>query len=186
MNKQEHRAKLLAERNALKPEFVKNMSKLICENLLSTELYKNAEVIAAYMSFKNEVDLSDFIKSALKDGKRVAVPITHRENSEIFLAEILVSEEFVKGDYGINVPKSAKKLENTEIDLMLVPGIVFDFSGGRIGWGKGYYDRLIAKSSIKKTVGVCYEFQLCGTVERKKHDCLLDYIVTESELVICE
>lgn len=186
ISKKEHRSKLLAERNALTPESVRQMSKTICENLISTDIYKKSKVIAAYMAFKNEVDLSLLIQNAFENQKRVLIPVTDNKNSDIFLAEIDKSTEFINGDFNIKVPKNPKKADFTGIDLMLVPGIVFDFSGGRIGWGKGYYDRLIAAASVKKTIGICYEFQLCGTVERYEHDCLLDYIVTESELVICE
>ena len=171
------------KRAELSKSCAREMSLQICENFANTELYKNAKSLGLYMSIRNEVDLSHLINRAFADKKRVFVPITDKDNKDIELFEITGDMSFCVGDFGIKVPE--KKIKCEGVDVMLVPGLGFSFHGARVGWGGGYYDRLIPKMSAV-TVGVCYEFQLVGTIETEPHDLFMNYILTESEMVICD
>jgi len=184
LNKQELRSKIKKERGALDPEFMKKVSETICERFTKTSLYKDAKTIAVYMSIKNEVDLMPLIKRAFEDEKNVLVPVINPINDEIFLAHLNCGDTMKQGLFGIPEPENAIRAKAEKVDVMLVPGLAFDYSGARIGWGKGYYDRLsLGMDAI--LVGVAYEFQICGTMETEPHDVKMHYIIDESEMVVC-
>ena len=63
-----------------------------------------------------------------------------------------------------------------------MPGIAFDKHGARVGFGKGCYDKFLAKTQAVK-VGFCYDFQLCDEIETDKHDILMDYLVSEKGIL---
>lgn len=181
MNKGELRLYIKEKRNRLSNGFVKETSEQICRILLESEIYKQSSFIAAYMSFKNEVSTDLIIKTAFEDGKRICVPVT--ENDKIFLSEIYPEDEFICGAFGIREPKIKRKALGA--DLIAVPGLAFSKDGSRLGWGGGFYDRLLAETDAV-SVGMCYDFQLCGGIETETHDKKTDYIVTESGVIACE
>jgi 5-formyltetrahydrofolate cyclo-ligase len=90
--------------------------------------------------------------------------------------------DMARGAYGILEPVSIKKAEVSDIDLIIVPGIAFDINGGRCGFGKGYYDRLLCESKAKK-IGLCYDFQLVREIETDEHDIPMDMIITERRII---
>lgn len=182
MNKQILRSEIKEKRNALLIDFVREKSKKTEENIIKSELYKNSKVIALYMSIKNEVDLSGLIKKAFNDKKRVLVPVT--EGEDIYFCEIFPDSEVLEESFKILVPKKKIRVEKNTPDLCFVPGIVFDKKGARIGWGRGYYDKLLENTSFDK-VGVCYDFQVMEKIETQGHDIKMDYLITESELINC-
>lgn len=169
-----------AKRGELDLHEVNEKSSMICRRFTETTIYKNTEIIACYMPIKNEVDLCELIDKAFSDGKRICIPVTVGE--DMYFSEIYSDEAMEDGKFGIKEPENKRKIN--DIDVILTPGLAFDCYGGRIGWGKGYYDRAI-KNSGALTVGICYEFQICDKVETEIHDCRMDYILTESELIVC-
>lgn len=168
------------KRGALGEAMVEEKSNIMCRRFAETDIYKSAQMIAFYMPIKNEVNLAMLMNKAFSDGKRVCVPVVNGD--DMFFSEITGAEMMKEGRFGIKEPQKRKK--TNAADLILVPGLAFDFYGGRVGWGKGYYDRAL-EGSAAKFVGICYEFQLCGIVETEPQDCRMDYILTESELVVC-
>ena len=183
MNKSCLRAQMKEERMLLSEHEVREKSGIICKRLTKTVLYKNARSIAIYLPIKNEVDPRPLAAKAFSDKKRVFVPVTDIEADSIFLSEIFEDSSYKTGAFGIKEP-AVKRRALTPPELIIVPGLAFDFAGGRVGWGKGFYDRLCA--DVKSVlVGVAYEFQLVGAVASEPHDRKMDYILTESELVVC-
>jgi len=89
------------------------------------------------------------------------------------------------GAFGISEPKAQIPVPEEEIDVILVPGIAFDKKGGRIGFGKGYYDRLLSRTKAVK-IGLCHAVQLVEDTFCEPHDVRMDYVITESELIVCE
>ncbi len=185
MNKQLLREKIKKERSVLKKEWVEKTSFDICKIFLESDIYKNAKVIGVYMSFKNEVCLDKIIKSAFADKKRLCTPITDLENDIIYFAEIFKDDVFSKGAFGIKEPEVKKKIDIKDVDAALVPGLLFDFCGARIGFGKGFYDKLLEKSDAV-LVGVGYSFQLFDFIPSFEHDKKMNYIITEEGLIACE
>ena len=88
------------------------------------------------------------------------------------------------GAYGILEPETVVPVAPERLDLVLVPGVAFDKNGGRIGFGKGYYDRFLQKTSAK-TVALCYGFQIVPDCFSESEDYPMDYIVTEDEVIAC-
>ena len=147
-----------------------------CENLIKTEEYKNAKCVCVYMSAFGEVDTSHIIADCQKNNKRILVPITNVETTTLSLAEF--SGEFEKGAYGINEPETKVFAKFDEPDFIVIPGICFDKKGNRIGFGKGYYDRLLSETRGFKA-GLCYNFQVTDAIDSDIHDVKMDAIITD-------
>ena len=125
------------------------------------------------------------MEEALREGKRVLLPKVR--GREIYLGEIKALEKDVeKGSFGILEPKevSFKKVSPQEIDLVILPGIAFDLKGGRIGYGKGYYDRFLRKLPKRiPLIGLAYDFQVVKNIFGKKHDRRVSKVITETRII---
>ena len=104
------------------------------------------------------------------------------ETNTLSLFCIENAEELHKGAYGILEPSTKRPVAENDIDVIIVPGLAFDRRGGRMGFGAGYYDRLLIKTNAVK-IGLCYDFQLMDSVPSEEHDVPMDYIITEKEIV---
>lgn len=149
--------------------------KAIYENIVGSDLYKNAESIFVYLSMADEIDTRRIIKKALSDGKKVYVPKIRKKM--IMDAVLLKSmEDLIVGDFDIETSSQEEITDST--DLSLVPGLCYDENKYRIGFGGGYYDKYIADHS-STYLGLFYSQCRIDQVPRKSHDQKLDYIVTE-------
>ncbi len=178
------RAQIRKIRNAMTADECAKKSRSITELFLGTDFYKSASTILFYLSAKNEADTFNAIKAALADGKKTAVPITDTKTNTLTLSYIDSLDCLKEGAFGILEPKLIIPCEDCDIDVAAVPGLVFDRNGGRIGYGKGYYDRLFCRLNAVKTA-LCYDFQLVERVCTEQHDVPMDFIITESEIVDC-
>ncbi len=170
------------KRNSMPQCEVREKSLKAAENFLNTDAYKNAKCLMLYMPLGNETDTSLILQKALSDGKRVVVPVSDRSNTDIVPCVIDEDTKFTKGAYSISEPDKLNPINESEIDVVLVPGIAFGKDGGRIGFGKGYYDRFLNRTKAVK-VGFCYDFQLYETVPSDKHDVAMDYIITNQIII---
>ena len=88
--------------------------------------------------------------------------------------------QFVPGRFGIPEPEGGSPVSLSELDLMVVPGVGFDLHGHRLGYGRGYYDRVLAGESRRPTlVGLCFEQQVVDRLPRDPHDVCVDLLITE-------
>ncbi len=188
--KQQQREKLLNKRSRLDKKEVDNRSKLIKERLFRLKEFNLAAKIMFYLAFKKEVATEVMIKSALKIGKKVVVPISDKENKELILSEIKdYQQELAAGSYGILEPKEKyrREVDKKELDLIIVPGVGFDNSGNRIGYGAGYYDRFLSQISQEiSKIALAYEVQLVDKIKINQYDIPVDKIVTEKRIINCE
>ncbi len=177
-SKTELRKSMIKTRDEL-PEKVRNeKSKIICDKIISLGEYGFATTIAVYLSKGSEVDTSQLIKESLKLGKRILVPVT---NSEIELVEFTSFKDLAPAKYGIPEPKS-KKLGKFVPDLAITPGLAFDLDLHRLGYGKGYYDRLFKKIKTKK-IGIAFDIQIVGKLPRHEHDQRMDIVISEDRIL---
>lgn len=146
------------------------------------ECINDAETICVFLSAFKEPDTTGITEQLLKNGRAVAVPVTHTDTVTLTLSYIDSVSELKKGTYGILEPCIIKKAEPRDMDAILVPGLAFDRAGGRMGFGMGYYDRLLEKTHAVK-IGLCYDFQLLGSIPAEAHDIPMDFIITERETV---
>jgi len=153
-----------------------------CRELLE---YRTAFNVHIYVSaVNNEVDTLGLILRMFDERKRVAVPKCDSDSGEIVNIEITSLDELSPGHYGtMEPPLSQEKIIKPEtLDLVIAPLLAFDRNGGRLGFGGGYYDRLIAKCKCP-VVGLAYSFQEINAVPSEKHDRKLNVIVTEKEII---
>ena len=179
------RTKIKSQRNSISKEEVLSKSTLASELFLSSEEYASASVLMLYMPLGNEMDTSIVISQALNDEKKVVLPVTDVENVDIIPYYITDVTNFKDGAYAIREPQNGTLAKPDEIDTVIVPGIAFDYHGGRIGFGKGYYDRFLSKFKGTK-VGFCYDFQLTDNAYSEPHDVMMDYVVTNDGIYKCK
>lgn len=159
----------------------------IMEHLTSGADFRKAEMILIYMHYGSEIRTDTIIESALSMGKRVFVPRV--DGKEMDFYEIHGVEDCAAGYMGIPEPvQSAGKLVfPTEIKkddiLMVLPGLVFDEAGNRIGYGGGFYDRFLSVHPECNKIGVAYEFQCVDQIIPEENDIPVDGIVTEKRVI---
>ncbi len=153
------RAIVEQRRRMLSPEDVAADSARICAQIEQMAAFRDAQTVLIYYPVHNEVDLRPLL-AKYQDQKTFLFPVTHRYSMEVRPYD---GEDMMrKGRLG--VPEPQTPTWKGPIDLMLVPGVVFDHHCHRIGRGGGYYDKFLRKHPGVKKFGICYAFQL------KKHD----------------
>lgn len=170
-----NRRNMTVEEVLLKSEQAQNL-------FLQSRQYNTAKSVMVYIPLGNEVNTSKIIEDAFKSGKNVLVPVTDSETYEISAYQITKDTEFEKGTFSVNEPKEKVFFDKNNIDVVLVPGIAFDRLGGRVGFGKGCYDKFLKGTKAVK-IGFCYDFQLIDRIETSETDISMDYIITEKEFL---
>lgn len=176
--KQVFRKLMLEQRKNMLLSDVEEKSKAIVSNILSTTEYKNADCIYAYISTRNEVDLANLIEAAWTDGKRIAVPRVCGQDMDFYYIDSF--DDLSKGNFGILEPAEHTEKADNKTALMLIPGVAYDKTGNRVGYGGGYYDRYLAKEHGHYIVAPAYEFQLVNEILTEEHDIRVDKIICES------
>lgn len=184
--KGEIRKKILSIRNDMTNQSVLEKSRIIINKLKLRKEYKESQTVFIYMDFKNEVKTLYLIKEMINEKKRVIIPYTDVQNTVIIPVELKdVDKDLKLSSFGYLEPKEEKivPVEASEFDLIVVPGVAFDKKLNRIGFGKGYYDRILAKKrNGVKAVAIAYEYQVLDEIEREEHDIKMDMIITEKNI----
>lgn len=177
----------LNRRDALTPECIAAKSRSIEERLFVELDYKRSTTILFYVSFRSEVVTLSSIEQALSEGKRVLVPVSHPKERRLTLSHIKDLSELTNGTYGILEPARdfLRPVFHQEVELVLVPGAVFDYLGYRIGYGGGYYDNLLTQLHPQAVaLALAFELQLVERLPREAHDRPVHKIITEQRTVI--
>ena len=163
------RAIVEQQRRIMTKEQVADQSAQIIAQLEQMSAFRDAQVVLLYYPIHNEVDLRPLL-TKYADQKTFLLPVTHRHSMEVRPYD---GEDMMrKGRLG--VPEPQTRTYKGAIDLILVPGVVFDQHRHRIGRGGGYYDKFLRKQLSAKKIGVCYAFQL------KKHD--IPHLIREPKM----
>ncbi|MGL5868870.1 5-formyltetrahydrofolate cyclo-ligase [Clostridium chrysemydis] len=181
-NKKNIRKSIIAKRDLKKEENSLKDSKIF-KNLISLNSYKRAKKVFIYIGFGSEINTKSLIKIMLREGKEVFVPKVLEE--EMIALKITSLNNLIESKFKILEPIGEKSdIDGEEFDLIIMPGVAFDRSGNRIGYGKGYYDKYLKdiKSDIKK-IALAYELQLIEEIETEEHDLKVDSIITENEII---
>jgi 5-formyltetrahydrofolate cyclo-ligase len=154
----------------------------IRRRLFKENCFKSAESVMFYVSKPYEVDTGSMIEEALKQGKRVIVPVTNPKEKELIPSEIKCPKtDLKKGPFGILEPKKKcmKTVNMEDIDMVVVPGVAFDRKGNRIGHGQGYFDRFL-KYLPKKTptIGLAFKLQLVRRIKTFPWDIPVTKLIT--------
>ncbi|MDD2897262.1 MAG: 5-formyltetrahydrofolate cyclo-ligase [Desulfuromonadaceae bacterium] len=184
MPKRSLRSQLLALRRGLSHEAWSAHSRAAQLNLLSLDEYAHAECIALYAPAHNEIDTALIAAAAFLAQKRLLYPAVCGQRMVFRRVERI--EELQEGAFGIlePCPTGSDHLAD-EADLIVVPGVGFDPSGHRIGYGKGFYDRFLAHPDCEAhLVGLCHDFQVTGgAIPADSHDIPMEIIVTDSRII---
>jgi len=171
-------------RAALDPLEKQRMDRQICRVVACTQAYRRAGTLLTFVSTTEEVDTHELIRGALAQGKRVAVPRCVDGTRDMDFYRIGSLEELVPRTFGVLEPQADKTRRVTDFrgSLCILPGLVFDREGYRLGYGGGYYDRFLReKYRGGTTVGVCYSaFVYEGRLPRGRYDTPCVLLATET------
>ncbi|MBD7983155.1 5-formyltetrahydrofolate cyclo-ligase [Sporosarcina sp. Sa2YVA2] len=161
-------------------------SAVIMNQLIESDSFKKAKCVAVTISRYPEVDTRPIIKYAWQMGKRVAVPKCNARTREMDFRTINSFEdlETVYMDLLEPIESKTKSVRKDEIDLQIVPGVVFSKEGYRIGFGGGYYDRYLEQYK-GDSVSLAFEIQMMNEVPVQSHDLPVDRIITENQMIDC-
>jgi 5-formyltetrahydrofolate cyclo-ligase len=186
--KNEIRKSFILRRQSLESSFIEGAGREICFHLDNLKLTVEAEQMAAFHPAKGEPDICVFLNAALKKGRKICFPRFNRLKGSYEMAFVSdLAEDFVEGEFGIPEPGPESPVAPVGIlnnMLWLVPGTAFDLKGGRLGYGRGIFDRLLSGASGIK-IGICYDWQIIDAVPSDGKDVNMDFIVTESGLHRC-
>ncbi len=177
------RARVLRERDALPAELRASASAAIVAALAARDDFALASTLLLTLPFGSEWDTRALIRAALERGKRVALPRVNAGSRMLDLCAVTdVVNDTAAGFRGIFEPGAHCELLPVDaIDWVLVPGVAFDVEGRRIGYGGGYYDRLLPRlPSNARRVSGAFEVQVVDQVPAAGHDLAIDALVTET------
>ncbi len=180
MDKKELRRHIRSLKKNYTPNQLKAQSELIMKQLEVYPIFREARTVMLYAALPDEVQTAPFIE-AWRHTKRIVLPTV--VGDDIVPVELTDDCGMKEGDFHImepeNVPYCGK------FDLIVVPGMAFDKEGRRLGRGKGYYDRFLAKHPGVATIGVCFSFQMLDSIPTEPHDRNMDRVLTgQSELLL--
>jgi len=182
------RKEILKKRDALDPAVRASKSLLIQAALFTLPAIVSSSRIMFYVSFRSEVQTETMIKHALAIGKTVIVPITDLKNKRLVLSRLEnYDEDLAPGTWGILEPgpEKVRPVSYADIDSVIAPGAAFSANGNRIGYGGGFYDRLLRESG-KKACALSFEMQILSDIPNNpEQDVPVDYIITEKRVIAC-
>ena len=179
--KDQIRKEILKKLNSQAEEEVLRKSSIIKDKLFSLPEFTKAQCVMLYASRDEEVNTDSMIDGALETGKRVALP-SCTNLKELVPKEISDRQKDLRlGTYGIYEPVEQKEnVDPQTMDLVVVPGVAFDKENIRLGRGKGYYDRFLAKFPRNKPIiGLAFSFQIVGNLPKDSHDIPVSKVITD-------
>jgi 5-formyltetrahydrofolate cyclo-ligase len=155
----------------------------VCKRMTSQGEFQQAEVVMIFLSLPDEIDTATIALGAWQMGKTVVAPKIYWEHRRLMPVEITSLDTTVKvGPHNIPEPPDSDPVPLDMIDLILVPGIVFDRKGNRIGRGLGFYDRFLAQEGIRAvTCGLAFHEQIVDDLSCEPHDRPIQMLITDEE-----
>ncbi len=173
------RQKMKAKKRLLTKDEIAQKSHIICNKVMAMKAFLQSDRIYAYINYNQEVDLSEIIEYCWANKKKIMVPKVNGDEMDFYV--ITSWNDLAPGAYNIMEPTKEveAQIDNEKNGFMILPGLIFDKLGHRIGYGKGFYDRYLAgcDSIVKTAVG--YEFQVLDEIWHDDNDVSMEYIVTD-------
>lgn len=177
------RKRLHAERNALALADRERLSEAIVGSILALDEYRRARTVLGYMTFGSELMTGAFADDALKSGKILVLPFVRRADNRLGLYRVRdLGADLAPGPWGILQPRpdNCEPVELSAVDFVLVPGLGFNAKGDRLGYGRGYYDRLLAgRRPGTALVAGAFHLQVVDRIPVEAHDVHVDKVVSE-------
>ncbi len=163
------------------------VSQQITTRVIALPEYQAANCVMWYVDVRAEARTRHALPQALESGKNVVIP--YCVDGELELFHLQSMDELETGMYKILEPREglrsvdAKRIDVSELDLILVPGVAFDARGGRTGHGKGYYDKLLENAKAETPlIALAFECQMFDEIPMQDHDIFMDKVVTEAKV----
>jgi len=178
------RAEMKALRAALSPDEIQALSERAAGIVLGLPEWRQARIVCLYASFRQELGTMALLRAALATGKTLTLPRA-RPDGTLSLHEVRDLAELTASNLGIPEPRAdARLVEPSDVDFFLVPGLAFDPQAHRLGYGAGFYDRLLAEAKPAAfLLGYGYAFQTCAEVPCEDHDRTLMAVATPDGIV---
>ena len=177
MKKNEIRREVKCQTLALDAKQRLGQSLGVVERVGAIIAQRKSQTVALFSPLNDEVQIAQLVDELTC---RVVLPRVEGDGMEFYDYH---AGELAQGAYGIAEPQDGELCLPQEIDLMVVPGVAFTPSGDRLGRGKGYYDRYLAREGFRAyCVGVCYAHQLLTEIPTEPHDKRMDMVVSGNEL----
>ncbi|MDR8392354.1 5-formyltetrahydrofolate cyclo-ligase [Aliifodinibius sp. S!AR15-10] len=182
--KEELRQRLLDTRSSLSESEFEEASESIIARLQTLPEIRQSRTLHCYVSMnsRREVDTHFFLRWMLASNKRVIVPITYFEATELKHVELHSFEDLQPNKWGVLEPSDGKEVSPRQLDLVIVPMVGADLQCNRIGYGKGFYDRFLAGVNCP-TVGLCFEECIVDRIPTESFDVSLSAVVTEERVI---
>ena len=170
-------------RTQMPPDVKAQLERSVAENLFKLKQYREAETLLVYISKDIEVGTDLIIEQAMRDSKRIAAPRCDTEAVDIDFYYINSRDDLVAGCYGLFEPdvEKCERVEDFSATLCLVPALAYDREGYRLGFGKGYYDRFLARYD-GFSAGLCYDSCVAEQLPRGEFDRAVDVLVTDKHI----
>ncbi len=181
------RKRMLSIRDELTGDIRAENSELIRKKLVGSSIYKNAEIVLSYASYRSEVDTWAINKQILADNKKLYLPKTYVKEKRLRFIRVSDMDELKPGALGIMEPDGEgegidPKMTGAGAVLMIMPGVAFDNNGARLGYGGGFYDRYLSEYEdiIPRTVLIAFEAQRADEICTDEYDIRPGQILTEA------
>ena len=188
--KQQIRKKIIASREQLLPDMRATYNAAITGRLLQLPQYLEAETVLGYMNFGSEYASCMWIDKALAAGKRLVLPKVNRHTNLLDLYFVSdLENQLACGLWGIREPivERCERLNDiNEVEFALLPGIAFSRDGARLGYGGGFYDKLLAHLQHRPVLATAaFAMQIVARIPQEATDVRVEWIVTQEETIDC-
>lgn len=181
-SKKEIRKEILAKREELSEEYYEQATQAIHDKLLNFDLYKEAQTIYIFYSMGKELDTKKIIEHAHQEGKRVGIPRTVKLGEMVF-HQYEPGDPLITAKYGAEEPsEDAPVIPIEEVDLIIMPCVSCNDKGERIGYGGGFYDRVLENYEGPTVLPYFSKLQTLE-IPMEEHDKKMDYVITEKSIV---
>ena len=177
MDKKALRAEIKAKKRAMTEEQIAATSDALAQQLYAHPAYKEAKSIFGYLSYNQEVRTMPMLEQAQKDGKRVAVPKVIDDTMIFIWLDDLSRVELGYCNIPEPIDNGPEAIDETA--LVMMPGLAFDPTGRRCGYGGGFYDRYLEQHPNHPTIAMCYGFQMFDELETDPHDIPVNYVLSQ-------
>ena len=187
MDKKFLRKEILMKRSEIDAAYRQRATTRVTDEIIRHVLFEKAKVIASFVAFRDEMDMTEINQTVLAQNKTLVLPYVSMEKHEMSFHVIENLDALVMNHYGLLEPNPLKhdRIDVTKIDLILTPGVAFDLNGYRLGYGGGFYDRLFAQlSKAIPKIGIAFDLQCITELPVEAYDEPITHLVTEKKIYI--
>ncbi len=195
--KQTLRQSIIAARQNVAAADRAAFSRAITARLIALAAYQSASAVLGYMSFGAEFSTMAWVQQALQDGKQVLLPRVNSVTKQLELFQVAdLRRDLAPGKWDIPepLPERCRRVDTLEVvDFILLPGVAFARDGSRLGYGGGFYDKLLARMDREgkvrqgnpALVAAAFSMQLVNDIPQEATDRKVEWLLTENEVIVC-